>query len=90
MSDWDDDKFHPSLILPEGRDQEGVLLGLLRVSLVASEVPGKPDLYKDEGACLFAEIGLAGVGRVRDSSAVYEVQSCAVASLEESLCLFRW
>jgi hypothetical protein len=62
-----------------------VLLGLIRVFLVTSEVPGKPNLYEDEGACLFVEVYLAGVDSVRDSSCIYEVRGCAVASLEESL-----
>ena len=56
VSDWNGDKFHPSPILPEGRDEGGVLLGLLRVFLVASEVPGKPNLYEDEGACLLSTL----------------------------------
>jgi len=90
VSDGDGDEFHPSQMLLEGHDKRGVIIGLLRVFLVASEVPGEPNLYEDEGACLFVKVGLAGVGRVRDSSGVYEVRSCAVASLEESLCLFRW
>jgi len=68
----------------------GVLLDLLRVFLVASDVTEEPNLYEDEGACLFVEVGLAGVWRVRDSFGVFEIRSCAVASLEESLCLFRW
>ena len=68
----------------------GVLLGLLRVFLVASEVPGESNLCEDEGACLFVEVGMAGVGRVRDFFGVYEIRSCAVASLEGGLCLFRW
>jgi len=34
----------------EGRDEKGLLLGLLRVFLVASEVSREPNLYEDEGA----------------------------------------
>ena len=90
VSDEDGDEFQPSPMLLEGRDEGGGLLGLLRVFLVVSEVPREPNLYEDEGACLIAEAGLAGVGRARDSSGVYEARSCAVASLEEGLCLFRW
>ena len=89
MSDGDGDEFHPFPILLEGRD-EGVLIGLLSVFLVASEVPGDLNLYEDENACPFVEDGLAGVGRLRDSSCVYEVRSCAETSLEESLCLLHW
>ena len=70
VSDGDGDKLHPSPILLEGRDEGGVLLGLLHVFLVTSEVPGEANLYEDEGTCLFVEVGLAGVGRVRDSSGV--------------------
>jgi len=73
-----------------GPRRGGVLLGLLRVFLVASEVPGESNLCEDEGACLFVEVGMAGVGRVRDFFGVYEIRSCAVASLEGGLCLFRW
>ena len=90
MPDWDGDKFYPSSLLSEGREEGEVFLGLLRVFLVTSEVPGKPNLYEDEGACLFFEVGLAGVGRVRDSSCVYEAWGCAVAALKESVCLLRW
>jgi hypothetical protein len=68
----------------------GVLLGILRVFLVASEVPGEHNLYEDEAACLFVEVHLTRVKRVRDSSVVYEVRSCAVASLDEGVCLFHW
>ncbi len=87
VSDGDGDEFLPFPMLLEGRDEGKVLLALLRVFLVASEVPGEPNLYEDEGACPFFEVGLAGVGHVRDSSCVYEVRSCSMASLEESLCL---
>jgi len=88
VSDWDGDEFHPSPILSEGRDEGGgVLLGLLRVFLVASEVPGESDLYEDEGACLFVEVCLAYVDSVWDFPCVYEVRGWAVAFLEESLCL---
>ncbi len=90
VSDGDGDEFHSSPMLLESRNEGCVLLGILRVFLVASEVPGELNLYEDEGACLFVEVDLAGVGRVRDSSSVYEVRSCAVASLKEGLCLFRW
>ena len=89
VSDGVGDEYHPSSILLEGRDERGVLLSLLRVLLVVSDVPGEPNLYEDEGACPFFEVGLIKVGRVHDSSCVYEVRSCAVASLEESLCLLR-
>ena len=34
----------------EGRVDGGVLIGLLRVFLVASEVSGEHNLYEDEGA----------------------------------------
>jgi len=68
VSDEDGDEIHPSPLLLWGRDEEGLLLGLLRVFLVASEVPGEPTLYNDGGACPFVEVGLAGIGRVRDSS----------------------
>ena len=64
-----------------------VFLGFLVVFLVASEVSGESDLYEDEGACLFVEVGLDGVGCVRDPSCVYEVRSCAVARFEEGLCV---
>ena len=90
VSDEDDDKFHTSPILLEGRDEGRVLLVFFRMFLVASEVPGEPNLYEDEGACIFVEVGLVGVGPDRDSFGVYEVRSCVVAFLEESLCLSRW
>ena len=79
MFDGDGNEFHPSPIFLEGRDEGEVLIGLLRVFLVASEVPGEPNLCEDDGACPFVEVGLAGVGRVRDSSCAYEVRSCAYA-----------
>ena len=90
VSDEDGDEFHPHPILLEGQDEGGVLIGLFRMFLVASEVSGEPNLYEDEDACLFVEVGLAGVGRVRDPSRLYEVWRCAVASVVEILCLFRW
>ena len=43
-ADGDGDKFYPPPIILEGRDEGGVLLDLLRVFLVASEVPGEPNL----------------------------------------------
>jgi hypothetical protein len=46
----DGDKFHHPPDLLEGRDEGGLFLGLLRVFLFASEVPGEPNLYEDEGA----------------------------------------
>ena len=70
MSDWDGDEFHPSPIRLEGRDERGVLLGLLRVFLVSSGVPGESNLCEDEGPCFSVEVGLAGVGRVRDNFGV--------------------
>ena len=73
VSDGDGDEFHPSQILLEGRGEGGVLLGILRVFLVASEVSGEPNLYEDEVAYIFDEVGLAGVGRVRGRSGAYEV-----------------
>ena len=88
--DWDSDEFHPSTILLEGRDEGGVLLDLLRVFLVASEVPGEPSLYEDEGSCHFVEVGLAGVGYVQDTSCVYEVRTCVFACFEEGLCVLFW
>ncbi len=65
-----------------------MLLGLLCLFLVASEVRGKLNLYTNEGAQLCLEVGSAGVRGVRDFFGVNEVRCCAVASLEESLCLF--
>ena len=51
VADGDGDKFYPPTVLLEGRDEGGVLLGLLRLFLVASEVPGEPILcYESEGA----------------------------------------
>ena len=81
VSDGDSDEFHLPPLLLEGRDEGGYLLGLLRVFLVASEISGETNLYENEGAYIFAEIGPARVERVRDSSSVYEVRRCAVASL---------
>ncbi len=48
--DADNDRFHPTPVFLEGRDEEGVLLGLLRVFLVASEVSREPNLYDNYGA----------------------------------------
>ena len=50
VSDGDGDEFHTPPVLLESRDKGGVLLGLLRVFLVAYEVSREPDLYKNEGA----------------------------------------
>ena len=50
VSDGDGDKLNPPLVVFEGRDEGGVLLGLLRVFLVASEVSGEPNLYENEDA----------------------------------------
>jgi hypothetical protein len=44
--DGDGDEFHPPPLLLEGRYEGGVILGLLRVFLVASEVSGEPNLYE--------------------------------------------
>ena len=49
MSDRDGDKYHPPPIMLEGRDEGGVLLGLLHVILVASDVLREPNLCEDEG-----------------------------------------
>ena len=63
VSDGDDDEFHPSpILLDEVRDEGGVLLGLIRVFIVASEVPGVPNLYEDEGACLLSKLVWPGSG----------------------------
>ena len=45
VSDGNGDKFHPPHVLLEGCDEGGVVLGLLRVFLVASEISGEPDRY---------------------------------------------
>ena len=50
VADGDGDKFYTPIIMLEGRDEEGVILALLRVILVAFEVPVEPNLYEDEGA----------------------------------------
>ncbi len=50
VADGDGDKFYPPPVLLEGRDEGVVLLGLLRVFLVASKVPGEFNLYEDKGA----------------------------------------
>ena len=51
VSDGDSYEFHPPPIMLEGRDEgRVVLLGLLRVFLVASEVSGEPNLCEDEDA----------------------------------------
>ncbi len=50
VSDEDGDEFYTPPILMEGRDEGGVLFGLLRMFLVVIEVSGEPNLYEDEGA----------------------------------------
>ena len=90
VSDLDGDKFPPRPIFPVGRDEGGVLLGLLCVFLVASEISDESNLRENECAEFFVEGGQAGVGCVRDASDVYEFRRCAVASLEESLCFLCW
>ena len=55
--DGDGDKFQSPLVLLGGRTKRGVLLGLLCVFLVASEVLGESNLYENEGASLFVEVG---------------------------------
>ncbi len=88
VSDGDGDKFHPPPVFLEGRNEEIVLLGLLRVFLVTSEVSRESNFNENEGAHIFIEVGGAETQGVRDSSGVYEVRCCAVAFVEESLCLF--
>jgi len=85
VSDGDGDEFHPPPKFPDGRD-EGLLIGLLFVFLVASEISGESNLHENECAEFLVEGGQVGVGCVRDASSVCEVQRCAMASLEESLC----
>ncbi len=89
MPDGDGHKLHSPSVFLEGRDEGMVLLGLLRVCLVASEVSGEPNLNENEGAQLFVEVGASVVRCVRDSSGVDEVRGCAVTSLEESQGFLR-
>ena len=62
VSNGDGDEFYSSPMLLDGRDKKGVFLGLLRVFLVASEVPGEPNLCEDEDACIFCR-SWSGRGR---------------------------
>ncbi len=87
VPDGDGDEFHPPLVFLEGRNEGGVLLGLLCVFIVVPEVYAKFYLNENESAQLFIEVGGAGVRDVPDSSGVYEVRCYAVASLEE-ICLY--
>ena len=50
VSDVADDKLHPPPMLSEGHEEGGILIGLLRVFLVASEISGEPNIYESEGA----------------------------------------
>jgi len=61
-------------MLSEGRDEGGVLLGLLVELNVATEVPAKADLDEDEGALLFIEGGRVGRGGVWDPSCEDEIR----------------
>ncbi len=90
VPDGNGDEFHPPPMSSEGRNEGGVLIGLLRVFLLASWVSEKSNLDEDESAQLLVDVCETGVGCVRDASCVYEVRSCAVVFLEESLCLFLW
>ncbi len=78
-------KLHPSPVFSEGRDEGGVLLGLLVKLDVAAEVPTKADLDEDEGALHYIEGGRVGRGSFWDPSSVYEVRCCAMSGVEQRL-----
>jgi len=48
VSDGDGDELYLLPVLIKSRDEKEVLLGLLRVFLVASEVSGEPNIYENE------------------------------------------
>ena len=74
LADRKGHKLHPSLVFSEGRDEGGVLLGLLFEFNVAAEVSAEADLDEDEGALLFDEGGRVGRGSVWEPSGVDEVR----------------
>ena len=53
MADGEGHKVHSSPVFPKGRDEGGVLIGLLVELNIAAEIPAKADLDEDEGALLF-------------------------------------
>ncbi len=58
MADGEGNELHPSPIPFEGRDEGGVLLGLLVDLDVAAEVHAEADLDNDEGAFFLSkEVG---------------------------------
>jgi hypothetical protein len=59
VADREGQKLHPSPVPDEGRDEGGVLLGLLVEVNVAAEVLIEADLDDDEGALfLLNEVGM--------------------------------
>ncbi len=59
VSDWEGDELHDSSpMFLEGRDEGGVVLGLLHNLEVEAEIFAKADLDDDEGALILVEGGL--------------------------------
>ena len=68
VADREVHKLHPSPVFSEGRDEGGILLGLLAELNVAAEIPAEADLDEDEGALLSVEGGRVGRGSGWDPS----------------------
>ena len=62
MAEREGHKLHSSPKLSDGRDEGGVLLGLLVEFNVAAEVSLEADLDEDGGSLLFVEGGRVGRG----------------------------
>ena len=90
VADREGQKLHPSPVFSEGRDEGGVLLGLLVEFNVAAEVSAEADLDEDEGALIFVEGDRVGRESVWDPSCVDEVWCCAMSGFEQHLGLFAW
>ncbi len=74
VADGEGHKLHPPPVFSEGRDEGGVLLGLLVEFNVAAEVSAEADLDEDEGELLYVEGDRFGRGSVWDPSCVDEVR----------------
>ena len=75
VADEEVDKLHPFPVFLEGREEEGVFLGLFIDFNIAAEVSTKTDLHEDEGALFLVERGrVRWSGGVRDPPCMYEVR----------------
>jgi hypothetical protein len=75
-------KPHLPLVVSEGRDETGVLGGLLGDLFVAAEVPAETDL-RDDGSCIPVDGGRVWRGSITTPPGVDEVRGCALTLLKK-------